>query len=115
MRRLIHGISVEGVDVDEQTRCRHYHTERDIIAVKFPCCQTYYPCRECHDEVANHKASTWQRSEFLTHAVLCGVCGDELTVDEYLQCSSRCPSCNAEFNPRCSLHYSLYFAVNTDE
>ena len=40
----IHGIPVCGVAIDAQTRCAHYHSELDRIAIKFKCCQAYYAC-----------------------------------------------------------------------
>ncbi|MFC7394812.1 CHY zinc finger protein [Scopulibacillus cellulosilyticus] len=105
----IKGQTVSGVNVDKETRCKHYHTVRDIIAIKFKCCQTYYPCYECHQELADHPAETWESSEHGTKAVLCGSCGHELTIKEYLECNSSCPKCHANFNPGCSRHYHLYF------
>lgn len=32
-------------------------------------------------------------------AVLCGACGVEMSVREYLACANRCPTCGAPFNP----------------
>jgi hypothetical protein len=34
---------VFGKTVDEHTRCVHYATELDIIAIRFACCDRYYP------------------------------------------------------------------------
>ena len=42
-------------------------------------------------------------------AVLCGACGTQLTVRQYLACDNRCPACAAPFNPGCRLHYRFYF------
>ncbi|WP_322348592.1 DUF1284 domain-containing protein [Tumebacillus algifaecis] len=100
---------VYGVDVDAETRCKHYHSPVDIIALKFGCCERYYPCYECHLEVADHQPEPWPKSRFDEPAVLCGACGHELTVHEYKNCESRCPTCGAAFNPGCQLHHSLYF------
>ena len=41
---------VYGSLIDTETRCRHYFTEEDIIAIKFKCCNKYYPCYKCHNE-----------------------------------------------------------------
>ena len=46
---------VKGVEVDDESRCAHYHSERDIIAIKMKCCGEYYACKDCHDELAGHK------------------------------------------------------------
>jgi len=40
----VHGHTVRGVDVGPETRCRHYDSELDVIAIRFPCCETFYPC-----------------------------------------------------------------------
>lgn len=101
--------SVYGVDVDQQTRCQHYHSELDIIALKFGCCERYYSCYQCHLETADHPPKPWPQSRFDEAAVLCGSCGHELTVHEYKECDSRCPACNASFNPGCAAHHALYF------
>ena len=42
--------------------------------------------------------------------MLCGVCGGELTIAEYLTTDS-CTRCGAAFNPGCHLHTHLYFGV----
>jgi uncharacterized CHY-type Zn-finger protein len=101
---------VIGVDLDSSTRCAHYHSELDIIAIKLLCCGEYYACKECHDDLAGHDLVAWPAAEYGTPAVLCGACGSELTITEYLASSNRCPGCHAAFNPRCSAHYHFYFA-----
>jgi uncharacterized CHY-type Zn-finger protein len=40
---------------------------------------------------------------------LCGNCGNQLSVDEYMKCDSQCTRCEARFNPGCANHYDLYF------
>lgn len=103
---------VHGLDLDPQTRCAHWHSPLDIIALKMRCCETYYACRDCHDALAGHPAKVWPRAEWAQPAVLCGACGTELSVAEYLACESACPGCGAGFNPGCHNHLDLYFAVN---
>jgi uncharacterized CHY-type Zn-finger protein len=100
---------VYGIDLDAQTRCCHYHSRLDIVAIKMKCCGLYYACRECHDALADHAAEVWPLSEWDQAAVLCGACGTELSVRQYLDCSSRCPACEASFNPGCQNHSHLYF------
>ncbi|MDP9729231.1 hypothetical protein FY534_00195 [Alicyclobacillus sp. TC] len=109
MQYSSHNIVVKGRLVDEQTRCVHYSGPTDVIAIKFPCCQTYFPCHACHEELADHAAQIWHAHQFHEKAVLCGVCHQELTIQEYLNSHFQCPSCGASFNPGCQLHYSLYF------
>lgn len=102
-------IQVRGAVVDEQTRCAHYASELDVVAIRFYCCREYYPCHQCHAEAAGHPARTWPRKLWDQPAVLCGVCRSELSVEEYLGADSSCPRCAAAFNPGCSLHQHLYF------
>jgi uncharacterized CHY-type Zn-finger protein len=100
---------VKGSVVDRHTRCVHYHSELDVIAIKFKCCGDYYPCYSCHKTAAGHEAQVWPQAEWNTKAILCGMCSTELTINQYLQCGNTCPHCAAHFNPGCSKHYGLYF------
>ncbi|HTZ98305.1 MAG TPA: CHY zinc finger protein [Terriglobales bacterium] len=102
---------VRGVGLDPQTRCRHYHGPSDIIAIKMKCCGVYYACKDCHQALANHPAKVWPRAEWDEKAVLCGSCGAELTILQYMQSGYQCPECKAQFNPACQNHYHYYFAV----
>lgn len=95
--------------IDEQTRCKHYHSSLDIIAIKFKCCDTFYPCIHCHEELAGHPALTWGKQEQDEPAVLCGACKTVLSVKQYLQADNACPACGAAFNPGCSKHHHFYF------
>ena len=100
---------MKGKPIDDQTRCVHYHTDKDVIAIRFKCCGEFYPCYACHAETAGHNARGWPKAEWDSKAILCGVCNNELTINEYLTCGDECPNCKAQFNPNCSLHYGLYF------
>ncbi|SES93007.1 Uncharacterized protein, contains Zn-finger domain of CHY type [Oceanobacillus limi] len=101
---------VYGELVDAQTRCKHYHSINDIIAIKFKCCNKYYPCYKCHEAAENHQIITWKEHEFSTKAILCGVCGTEHTIKQYLQ-TTKCLNCSSHFNEGCQLHYHLYFDI----
>lgn len=105
----IYGIHVHGRVIDAQTRCTHYHTKEDIIAMKSKCCQTYYPCYQCHNESVDHPLERWKRSEFDEKAILCGACGTELTIQDYMDNPSFCLSCKNHFNPNCTSHSHIYF------
>ena len=105
-----HRPAVLGPVVDGQTRCVHYRTPLDVIAIKFPCCGEFYPCHLCHAETAGHDAAQWPLASRDEPAVLCGVCGGLLEIAEYLGVDS-CPGCAATFNPGCKLHTGLYFEV----
>jgi len=105
----IRGVNVFGKPVDNQTRCVHWHSELDIIAIKFKCCDKYYPCFSCHEEEADHEPQVWPKAEFDQKAILCGVCGNELSIQDYMNSNNTCPTCKSGFNPGCSKHYHLYF------
>ena len=100
---------VKGLHTDAHTRCEHYHSSLDIIAVKFKCCQTYYACIHCHEQVAGHPAEVWRKNEYAVNAILCGNCNAEMTISEYLNCNYVCPHCKSPFNPKCSNHNHFYF------
>ena len=103
--------SVRGVELDEQTRCAHYHSPLDIVAIRMKCCDTYFACKECHEELADHAIKVWSHAEWGQKAILCGACGAEHTIESYMASENRCPACGAGFNPCCSKHYSFYFEM----
>ncbi len=100
---------VFGIDLNERTGCRHYASSVDIIAVKFKCCNHYFACYDCHTALAGHKAKRWRSDEFHAKAILCGHCYREMSIWEYLTCGNVCMHCRSFFNPRCYLHWGLYF------
>lgn len=102
---------VRGPVVDAMTRCVHYRSETDIIAIRFACCGEYYPCHLCHAESAGHPAAQWAIAQRGTTAILCGACGHELTIAEYLPVTA-CPRCRAPFNEGCVLHRAHYFQMD---
>lgn len=104
----IANVTIHGA-IDHETRCDHYHTEKDVIAIKFHCCNTYFPCYYCHEKHGCGERSVWPKQYFDQKAILCGSCKTELTINEYLTGNNKCPSCKALFNPGCSLHQHLYF------
>jgi uncharacterized CHY-type Zn-finger protein len=108
------GPEVRGPVVDDQTRCIHYRSELDVVAIRFACCGEYYPCHACHAETAGHPAEQWPVAARGERAVLCGACRTELTIAEYLEVDD-CPHCGAGFNPGCRLHTELYFETPVRE
>jgi uncharacterized CHY-type Zn-finger protein len=102
---------VRGVDLDPQTRCQHYHGPTDIVAIKMKCCGVYYACKDCHAALANHPAEVWSQTDWEQPAILCGACGGELTIQQYMESESRCPACGEPFNPGCRKHYHYYFQI----
>ncbi|MGH2757979.1 MAG: CHY zinc finger protein [Actinomycetota bacterium] len=105
--------TVYGSLLDDHTRCAHWNGPTDVIAIRFKCCDRYYPCFECHAEAESHNASRWGPDELDVEAVLCGVCRAELTIAAYLDSGSTCPSCGATFNPNCALHHEHYFDLGS--
>ena len=101
---------VLGPVVDHETRCIHYRTPLDVIAIEFACCREFYPCHLCHAETADHDAVPWPIGSRDEQAILCGVCGHRLTITDYLGADA-CPACAAVFNPGCKLHAHVYFEV----
>ncbi|OZM57190.1 hypothetical protein CIB95_06915 [Lottiidibacillus patelloidae] len=102
-------IKIYGKTIDTNTRCVHYHSTQDIIAIKFKCCNKYYPCYSCHQESERHEATPWPKEDFSKPAIYCGACKNELTIACYLNNTYHCPVCRAKFNPNCELHHDLYF------
>ncbi|WP_370532047.1 CHY zinc finger protein [Clavibacter sp. VKM Ac-2872] len=100
---------VRGPAVDAETRCVHYGSALDVVALRAPCCDAWYPCHLCHAAVADHPLEVIPRSAHHLPAALCGVCRATMTVSEYLAADA-CPSCGAAFNPGCAAHAHLYFA-----
>ena len=102
---------VKGKLTDAFTRCQHYQSPLDIIAIKFKCCDTYYACIHCHEELTDHKVALWPQNEWNTNAILCGQCKAEISINEYFNSNYKCPNCNSDFNPKCSNHNHLYFDI----
>ena len=76
----------------------------DIIAIRFKCCDKYYPCYQCHEETADHPAQMWNKDEWDTMAILCGVCKTEMTIRNI---------CDPEIVVRIVKLLSILIAVNT--
>lgn len=107
--KTLEPVTCHGTGVNERTQCAHYHSERDIIAIKLKCCDAFYACIHCHQEVANHAPMVWPKSEYDAEAIYCGNCQNTLSIERYLSCNNTCPHCQAAFNPGCANHYHLYF------
>lgn len=104
-----------GIQLDRETRCIHYHSALDIIAIKMKCCGAYYACKDCHAALAGHEIELWPRAEWGEKAVLCGRCRTEMTIEEYMASGYRCPACGAQMNPACAKHYHFYFETGPSE
>ena len=102
---------VLGLDLDPTTRCAHYRSPRDIVAIRMKCCQRWYACRDCHEALAGHDVQRWPRAEWDALAILCGTCDAEMSIRDYLASAEACPRCRAPFNPGCREHHHLYFEM----
>ncbi len=85
------GVPLRGVAVDPETRCAHWDSDRDVVALRFGCCGTFSPCHACHAETADHDPDPWPRARFDDPAVLCGVCGTTLSARAYLDGDTGAP------------------------
>eukprot|EP01052_Picozoa_sp_SAG31_P033622 SAG31_NODE_3824_length_3849_cov_2.006400_2_plen_208_part_00 len=102
---------VHGVGLDAQTRCAHWRSPSDVLALKAPCCGRFYACHSCHAELENHEWQPWPAATpGSEHALFCGVCQSSFSLEDYLGASCpACPACAAAFNPGCKNHWELYF------
>ena len=103
--------SIHGVGVTERAQCKHYRSDRDVVAIRFKCCDTFYACVDCHDQLAGHAAVVWSKGERDMPAIFCGACHGMFSIAQYLGCENKCPKCRAGFNPACANHYHLYFEL----
>jgi uncharacterized CHY-type Zn-finger protein len=74
--------SVLGIDVDWQNRCEHCTSPLDVAAFRYKCCGLYYACVKCHEVLAEHEIVLWDKTDYETLGVLCGICRTEFTIGE---------------------------------
>ena len=92
-------IQVYGDILDEETRCQHYHSERDIIAKCFAC-QKYYPCFLCHDRYEDHASSGLSCESLRRSSSPLWPLQDRVDYfSVHLGCEDACPSVLILFNP----------------
>ncbi|WP_128835886.1 CHY zinc finger protein [Streptococcus sp. DD11] len=106
-------VNVYGDLIDKETRCIHYHSALDIIALKCFACRRYYPCFACHDTCERHTYVPYPMSRSADKVVLCGGCRSELTIAQYLNSAAACPVCSRSFNPGCKAHAAIYFQADS--
>ena len=98
-------MKIYGIQLDQAGRCRHYHSEADVVALRCCQCHKYYACYKCHDESENHDFKPADASDPVP--VLCGNCMNQLTREQYAR--GFCHYCRHQFNPGCRLHHDIYF------
>ena len=47
-------IQAQGLLVDDESRCVHYHSEKDIVSLQCYECKKYYACYQCHNTMETH-------------------------------------------------------------
>ena len=107
--RTLHAVMIRGAVLDDETRCAHWHGDDDVLAILFPCCGAWYPCHACHEDHAGHEAAVWRGDQADRRALLCGRCGETLSIRHY-RATGMCDACGGRFNDGCRLHHHLYFA-----
>ncbi|KRL43329.1 CHY zinc finger protein [Lacticaseibacillus manihotivorans] len=95
---------IYGQQLDVASRCRHYHSDLDVVALWCGQCQKFWACYEFHDAMGDHEFVPLPKAQAL---VLCGACRCMMTYSQYQ--SGACPNCWYPFNPRCELHTDHYF------
>ena len=73
--------NIHGSVIDKETRCTHYHSFR-CYAIKFKCCDKYYPCYKCHDEHESHSIQRWTEKEFDKSYYVCA--NHEMSIHDYM-------------------------------
>lgn len=101
-------MKIYGLLVDDESRCIHYHSEKDVIALQCYACKHYYACYQCHNALEDHVFSPYPLALTQDRPILCGVCKRLLTYATYKDVTA-CPSCQSPFNPGCKQHHSYYF------
>ncbi len=105
-------MNFNGKPKDEHGRCQHYADTHDVVSYRFACCDGWWPCHECHEETATHRARPWPASRFDKPSVLCGACKAAFRVPDYVAAADKetsCPECKAAWNPGCKPHWPRYF------
>ncbi|AET38894.1 Hot13p Ecym_3408 [Eremothecium cymbalariae DBVPG len=124
---MLKEVTIKGRLIDAESRCVHWNSRLDIIALKLKCCESFYACYSCHQELTHKDHATHKyniNKSPMEHVILCGVCKNTMTFQKYTSRSFGeadqegistqnqpfcCPFCNSPFNPGCKLHYDLYF------
>ncbi|UUE18379.1 hypothetical protein LQZ13_02845 [Leuconostoc mesenteroides] len=99
---------IKGINLDQQVRCKHWHTDVDVVANRCAKCRKYYACYLCHDALNTHPFVPVSLDTEET-AVCCGVCLHQMTPAQYLHAHYQCPKCHHLFNAQCALHKNTYF------
>ena len=99
-------LPIHGIDLDQNGRCMHYHTENDVVALSCAQCHRYFACYLCHDAIMTHKFAPADPTD---KSVMCGVCHQTMDYQDYSQ--NECPNCHHAFNPKCVRHQDIYFEL----
>ena len=73
----------QGLLVDDEGRCVHYHGEKDIVSLQCYECKKYYACYRCHNAIETHVFSPYPLALSEDRPILCGACKRTMTFQEY--------------------------------
>ena len=66
-------VPLRGIDIDAETRRAHWDDQVDVIALRFACCDAYYPGVSCHEAATDHDPVGWPRDRLSLAGGLCHV------------------------------------------
>ena len=65
--------------------CAHWHSEKDVVALKCPCHNEFHPCLLCHEDKYGIPPERWPEESWAQEkAILCRVCETALTIADYM-------------------------------
>ena len=67
----------EGTELPDKGTCKHY--TKSYRWFRFTCCNSLYPCGDCHDKETNHPSE-------LANRMVCGFCSKEQSVKKECDC-----------------------------
>ncbi|AFT80992.1 hypothetical protein FE407_00210 [Leuconostoc carnosum] len=100
---------IKGIGLDDEGRCRHWHSFHDVVANRCAQCDEFYACYQCHDAMVTHHFCPMPLTDERV-AVLCGACHFGMTGQMYLKANYYCPKCHHPFNNQCARHIEIYFS-----
>ena len=80
--------AIEGLELTKHggSRCAHWHSELDVLALQAPCCGKFYACASCHDACEDHALEPWPADTPVSQpALMCGVCRHRYSIETYIR------------------------------
>jgi len=82
-------IQAQGLLVDDESRCVHYHSEKDIVSPQCYECKKHYACYQCHNAMEKHVFSPYPLALSEDQPILCGICKRTMTFQKYKNIKNR--------------------------